>query len=359
MIPETEPSLNGKELEYVTDAIKSEWISHGKYVSMFEEKFSEFCNVKYGVSCNTGTSALHLALMALGIKNDDEVILPTSTYIATANVIKYVKATPIFVDSNKETWNLDPIKIEEKITNKTKAIIPVHLYGVPCDMDKIIEIARKYNLYVIEDCAEAHGAEYKGKKVGGFGDIGCFSFFANKIITTGEGGMCVTNNKELKEKIEILKNQGMSKKRKGWYEIIGFNYRMTNLQAALGLAQLEQIKNFLGKREVIFKTYKKFLRDVKGVELPPESTKGSKQVNWMYTILSDKKENIISEMKKEGIGTRPFFIPLHKMPPYNIGESYPIAEKLYTRGISLPSSVKLKEDEIKKICEIIQKVAEK
>ena len=188
MIPVAEPLIGEKELEYVTEAIRSGWISHGKYVSMFEEKFSEFCDVKYGISCNSGTSALHLALVALGIKEGDEVIIPTFTYISTANVVKYVNATPIFVDSSRETWNIDPEKIEEKITEKTKAIIPVHLYGLPCEMEKIMKIAKKYNLYVIEDAAEAHGAGYKGKKVGGFGDIGCFSFFGNKVIITGEGG---------------------------------------------------------------------------------------------------------------------------------------------------------------------------
>ena len=356
MIPVAEPLIGEKELKYITEAIKSGWISSGKYISMFEEKFSKFCGVKYGISCNSGTSALHLALVALGIREGDEVIIPTFTYISTANVVKYVNATPIFVDSSRETWNIDPKKIEEKITEKTKAIIPVHLYGLPCEMEKIMEIAKKYNLYIIEDAAEAHGAEYKGKKVGSFGDIGCFSFFGNKIITTGEGGMCVTNNLELKEKLESLRNQGMSKERRYWHPIVGFNYRMSNIHAAIGLAQLEGINDSINLKIRNAELYSERLKDI--VELPP-NIKDTKNIYWMFCILSDKKDEIIKALKEKEIETRPLFSPIHKMPPYYIGEKYPIAKELNKKGINLPSSIKLKEEEIKRICEIIKAVVKK
>lgn len=355
MIPVAEPFIGENELKYVTEAIKSGWVSNGKYIPMFEEKFAEFCGVKYGISCNSGSSALHLALVALGIKEGDEVIIPTFTYISTANVVKYVNATPIFVDSSRETWNINPKKIEEKITKKTKAIIPVHLYGLPCEMDKIMEIAKKHNLYVIEDAAEAHGAEYKEKKVGSFGDIGCFSFFGNKIITTGEGGMCVTNNLELREKLEILRNQGMSKKRKYWHPVVGFNYRMSNIHAAIGLAQLERINHSINLKIRNAELYSEKLKNT--VELPP-NIKNIKNVYWMFCVLSDKKEEIIKALKEKDIETRPLFSPIHKMPPYHLEESYPVAEELNKKGINLPSSIKLKEEEIKNICETIKKVIE-
>ncbi|NQV08592.1 DegT/DnrJ/EryC1/StrS family aminotransferase, partial [Candidatus Woesearchaeota archaeon] len=250
-IPVAEPVLEGNELKYVTECVKTGWISSaGKFVKKFEEKFSKYCDCKYGVAVSNGTTALHLALVALGIKKGDEVIVPNFTFVATANAVVYVGGVPVFVDADKETWNIDVDKIEEKITSKTKAIIPVNIYGHPCDMNKIMDIAKKHNLYVIEDCAESHGAEYNGEKTGSFGDISCFSFYGNKIITTGEGGMCVTNNKELAEKMSMLKDHGMKPERRYWHETIGFNYRMTNIQAAIGLAQLENINKFIEtKRE--------------------------------------------------------------------------------------------------------------
>ena len=358
MIPVAEPSLEGNELKYATEAIKTGWVSSkGKYVSLFEKKFSKFCGVKYSLSCNNGTSALHLALLALGICPGDEVIIPAFTYIATANAITYVGATPIFIDSDRKTWNINPEKIEEKITEKTKAIIPVHLYGMPCEMDKIMKIAKKYNLYVIEDCAEAHGAKYKGEKVGSFGNIGCFSFFGNKIMTTGEGGMCITNNKKLKEKIENFKNQGVDKTKTYWHNTIGFNYRMTNIQAAIGLAQLERINFLLKRRKEIFKQYSNSLKKINAIELPPKIN-NIENTCWMYCILSNKKEKIRASLKKENIETRPLFPPITKMPPYYSKDSYPIAEELNLKGINLPSSANLTKKEIQKICDIIKKVVE-
>jgi len=256
-IPIAQPSLNGNELKYVTDALLSTWISStGKYIDQFENDFSKYIDMRYGVSTSNGTTALHLALMALDIGEGDEVIIPDLTFAATINAVLHANATPVVVDVSEESWCIDPIEIQKAITPKTKAIIPVHLYGQPCEMDAIMSIAKKYNLKVVEDCAEAHGATYRDKKVGSFGDISCFSFFANKIITTGEGGMCLTNSKEIDVKLRQLRDHGMSKEKKYWHDMVGYNYRMTNIQAAIGCAQLERIDEILSWR-LILKVKKK------------------------------------------------------------------------------------------------------
>lgn len=355
MIPIAEPSLKGNELKYITDAITSGWVSsNGKYVSMFEESFAKFCEVEYSISCSSGTAALHLALVALGIKEGDEVIIPDLTYISTANAVLYVGAKPILVDVDKSTWNIDVNKIEEKITKKTKAIIPVHLYGLPCNMKRIMEIAEKYDLKVIEDCAESLGSKVVSVHTGTLGDIGCFSFFGNKVITTGEGGMCITKNKELDKKMRSLRNQGMSSEKRYWHSSIGFNYRMTNLQGALGVAQLESLNLFLKKKIENAKLYTKLLKNIKGLKI--QSEEGN--VYWMYCILSDKKDEIIKALNKESIETRPLFIPIHIMPHHNSNQRFPISQDLSNRGLSLPSSVNLKKEEIKRICKIIKGVLE-
>ena len=238
------PNLNGNEFKYLTDAFLSTWISSsGKYIDKFESEFSSYSDCTYGVTVSNGTVALHLALVALGISEGDEVIIPDLTFAATINAVLHANATPVIVDIGKDSWCISPDEIKKAITSKTKAIIPVHLYGQPCDMGAIMKIAKKYNLKVIEDCAEAHGAMYGDKKVGSFGDIGCFSFYGNKVITTGEGGMCTTNNSELNNKMRILRDHGMSATKRYWHDIVGYNYRMTNLQAAIGLAQLERIED--------------------------------------------------------------------------------------------------------------------
>lgn len=354
-IPVGEPDIGDEELRYATDAIKSGWVSsRGKYVKKFEEEFARYCGTKYAISCCNGTSAIHLALLSLGVGEGSEVIIPVSTYVATANATRYVNATPIPVDSDLETWTIDTNQIEGKISEKTRAIIPVHLYGIPCEMDKILEISRKYNLPVIEDCAEAHGAEYGGKKVGNLGEIGCFSFFGNKIITTGEGGMCVTNDVGLKEKMEKLRNQGTDDTKKYWHDIVGYNYRMTNVQAAIGLAQLEKIDAFLERRDENARLYSTFLADVPGIGFIPR-IEDRKNVYWMNIILSDRRDEIIRNLEEDNIETRPFFVPINKMPHYHSTDSYPVAEELYRRGINLPSSVKLKKEEIERVCNIIKK----
>lgn len=352
-IPVSEPDLDESELNNVIQAIKSTWISsRGEFIEKFEKDFAQYCGVKCGISAANGTAALHLALLALGIGNDDEVIVPTLTYIATANVVKYCGAKPVFVDSTSDYWCMNPEKIAEKITEKTKAIIPVHIYGHPCDMDAIRDIASDYELVVIEDAAEAHGAEYHGKKVGSLSDIACFSFFGNKVITTGEGGMCITDNEEFAERIKLLRNQGMNPIKKYWHTAIGYNYRMTNIQAAIGSAQLLKINKFLQKKREIARAYSIGLKDLeeKGlIKLHPEMP-WAKCIYWMYSILltekcSASRDELMVKLQENGIETRPFFYPVHTMKPFLSNEKFEIAEKLASSGINLPSSTKLKSED--------------
>ena len=364
-IPVCEPDLEGNELKYITDCVKSTWISSlGLYVNKFEKSFSSFCNVKFGIACTSGTSALHLALAAIGLRPGEEVILPTFTMIATANAVTYAGATPVFIDANPNTWNIDVDKIEEKINNKTRAIIVVHTYGYPADMDKVIAIAKKHRLFVIEDAAEAHGAEYKGKKVGSLGDIACFSFYGNKIITTGEGGMLLTNNEKIARIVRILCDHGFSKKRHFWHQYIGFNYRMTNLQAAIGLAQVERVDKFIKNRIEHAQLYKFFLEKIKGIILPPD-TRDRKNVFWMYSILiSDdfkiNRNQLRIQLASEGIETRTFFIPMHLQPvyykKYYLGK-FPVSEDLCRKGVCLPSGAMLKKNHIKLIASLIKNIS--
>jgi perosamine synthetase len=357
MIPVCRPTLKGNEKKYVNECLDTNWISsNGKFIKMFEEKFSKYCGGKYGISCSSGTAALHIALRALNIGKGDEVIVPTFTMIATTNAIHYVGAKPVYVDSEMKTWNIDIDKIEGNITDKTKAIMVVHTYGCPVDMDRIMKIAKKHNLKVIEDAAEAHGAEYKGKKVGSIGHIGCFSFYGNKIITTGEGGMVVTNDKELAEKCKSLRNHCFTEPRFIHYDI-GYNYRMTNIQAAIGLAQLENISNLVTNRGCNAALYNLLLRRREGITLPPECTYG-RNVYWMYGILIDPdkfgktKDEVMEGLKKKGIQTRSFFYPAHRQPAYKIedGVDYPIADYLFEHGLYLPSASDLTSVEISEVC---------
>jgi perosamine synthetase len=369
MIPVCIPLLGEKELENVVDCIKTNWISSkGKYVEEFEAKFAKYCGCKYGITTTSGTTALHLALASLNIKKGDEVIIPASTMIATAFAVIYCGATPVLVDAEPETWNMDVEKIEEKITNKTKAIMPVHIYGHPCDMDLIMKLAKDYGLYVVEDAAEAHGAEYKGKKTGGIGDIGCFSFYANKIITTGEGGMVVTNDEEIAERAKSLRNLCFPKEKRIYlHSEVGYNYRMTNIQAAIGLAQFERIDDLAEMRRRNAHLYNEYLKSAKGITLPVEK-KWAKNVYWMYSILiKDEfcmgRDELMRKLEKKGIETRTFFIPLHEQPVFQKrglfkGESYPVAEELARKGMYLPSSSGLKEEEIRYICTAIKEFKE-
>jgi perosamine synthetase len=360
-IPIAEPVIGEEELKLVTEAVKSGWVSSkGKYIEEFERGFSKYIGTKYGVAVSNGTAALHLALVALGIGAGDEVLIPTLTFASVANVVIYTGARPVFVDSHPDYWCIDPDVIERKITEKAKAIIAVHSYGHPCDMDRILEISNKYGLYVIEDCAEAHGAEYKGRKVGSFGDVACFSFYGNKIITTGEGGICLTNDPELAEKIRILRDHGMNPKKRYWHEVVGFNYRMTNLQAALGVAQLEKIDYFVARKRKITEIYNSLFENVEAVIRPPEMP-WAKNVYWLYSILIDRsktnmdRDKLMEMLSQTGIETRPLFYPIHEMPPYrSYSQSrYPVAERISRIGLSLPSSVKLTDTNIEFIANLI------
>lgn len=312
------PHFSGNEFKYLTDAFLSTWISSsGEYIDKFEHSFSSYSDCKHGVCVSNGTVALHLALVTLGIKEGDEVIIPNLTFAATINTVLHANATPVIVDIDKESWNIDPHKIEAAITSKTKAIIPVHLYGYPCDMDPIMDIASKHNLYVIEDCAEAHGATYNGKKVGSFGDIGCFSFFGNKVITTGEGGMCVTNNNDLDEKMRVLRDHGMDKNKKYHHDVVGYNYRMTNLQAAIGLAQLERIDKIHNNRRKFENTYKEILNNT--LFKFQKDTPKTNRITWLVSILlndSINRDEFMDSLKSKGIDARPFFYPLSSMKIY-------------------------------------------
>ena len=358
MIPVAKPSLGDEELNNIIQAFKEGWISSkGRFVQEFEDEFSDYLGVRYGVAAANGTVALHLALVALDIGPRDEVIIPALTFIATANSVKYTGAKPIFVDSHPSYWCVDPEDIEKHITPRTKAIIAVHLYGHPSEMEKIIEIAEAHELFVIEDAAEAHGAEYKDNKVGSFSDIACFSFYGNKIITTGEGGICVTNDEKLAQKMKILRDHGENPNRKYWYNVVGFNYRMTNLQAAIGVAQLGKLGEFIKAKRQLSQFYNELLKNVEGISLPPEEP-WAKNVYWMYSVLIEDdysltRDQLIEEYGKTQIETRPFFNPIHTMPPYRSKECHPVAEKLSKEGINLPSFVELKKEEIESIAEII------
>lgn len=360
-VPVAEPYLRGNEFKYAVDAILSTWISSsGKYIKEFEDKFSYYCGCKYGVATSNGTTALHLALVALGIGKGDEVIVPNLTFAATINVVLHTGATPVIVDVEEDSWCIDPKSIEESITDKTKAIIPVHLYGQPCDMKKIMMIAKEHNLYVVEDCAEAHGAEFNGQKVGSFGDVGCFSFFGNKVITTGEGGMCITNSQKLSDKMRVLRDHGMSKTKKYWHDEIGYNYRMTNIQAAIGVAQLEKIDNLLAKRLEVENMYCDSLRDIHNITLQSCNLANRNKITWLVSILVDssKRDKTLEVLKDNGVDVRPFFYPLSEMDIYkkyaavNLENSCMIS----SRGLNLPTVVNLDVTVIEKIKNILKEI---
>tara|TARA_Y100001980_G_C14541750_1_gene319867 strand:+ start:889 stop:1980 length:1092 start_codon:yes stop_codon:yes gene_type:complete len=352
-----EPDLRGNEYKYLKDAFKSSWISSiGKYIDLFENNFSSFCNSRYGVSVSNGTVALDLALNVLGIGESDEVIVPDLTFAATINAVLHQNAKPIIVDIEENSWCIDPVEIKKAITPNTKAIIPVHLYGQVCNMDEILKIADEYGLYVIEDCAESHGASWKGKKVGSFGDIGCFSFYGNKIMTTGEGGMCITNSNNFNEKMRILRDHGMSKKNKYFHEYIGYNYRMTNLQASIGVAQLERIKSILDERQKIEDLYKKYLKNNKNIIFQKNKLPYRSKTVWFVSVLlKEKRDYYIEKLNKLGIDTRPFFIPLSEMSIYEeyVSGETKVSKKISKMGINLPTNFMVDEECVSRIAEVL------
>jgi len=369
-IPVCEPLLAGNERKYIDEAIDTNWISsRGKFVDKFENDFATFCIVKHALTVSNGTNAIHLALRALDISEGDEIIIPNFTMICSVLPVVYLSAIPIFVDADPITWNIDPSKIEERITNRTKAIMVVHLYGRPCDMNPIWEISKRYNVKIIEDAAEAHGAEYFGKKCGTLGDIAAFSFFSNKVVTTGEGGMVTTNDETLFERSRYFKDLcfPLTGERTYFHEDIGYQYRLSNMQAALGVAQMEKINDYIDMRRHNNLLYKTFLKDVKGINFQPEN-EGCKNIYWMNAITIDpeligkKRDKMMEELAEKGIQTRKFFFPMHRQPclqKYNDfnKRDYPVSDFLSENGMYLPSSSGITKVEIEYVCENIKKIS--
>lgn len=354
--PVYQPSLNGNEKKYVNECLDSSWISgKGKFINEFETAFAKYIGTKRATTVCNGTVALHLALEALGIGEGDEVIVPTLTYIASVNAITYTGAKAVFVDSLQDTWQMDSDDVVKKITASTRAIMCVHLYGHPCDMEKLVNVAKDNNLFLIEDCAEAIGSKYKGKYVGTFGDVATFSFYGNKTITTGEGGMVVTNDETLHDRLVHLKGQGLAKYREYWHDAIGYNYRMTNICAAIGLAQLEQIDDILDKKRQVANWYKAALKESR-FEFHMES-KDVAHSYWMCTVLIPDgmdRHALKVFLMEYGIETRPMFYPIHTMPIYSQKyEKHQIAESLARRGMNLPSYPGLSKEEIDEIVAVI------
>lgn len=356
-IPVAAPVLNGRETEYVLECMTTSWISSaGRFVTAFEEGFANFCNVRHAIATNNGTTALHLALVAVGIKPGDEVIIPTLTYIATANAVTYCGAKPVFVDNHLHTFNIDPNAVERAITERTRAIMPVHLYGQSADVDPLTAIARRHNLIVIEDAAEAIGAHYKGRSAGTLGLCATFSFFGNKILTTGEGGMVTTNDDDLAARLRLLRGQGMDPNRRYWFPEVGYNYRMTNVAAAIGLGQLENIEHHLEARRNVARFYDEKLQSLSDQLILPKTESWADHVYWMYTVmLSDKvkptRDQVMAAMDAAGIETRPVFYPMHVMPPYfeDAPGKYPNADFCSARGINLPTHGRLSEADIDRV----------
>ena len=356
-IPIYEPSLSGNEKKYVNDCLDSTWISSkGKYLQLFEDRFKNFIGVKYATAVSNGTVAIHLALIALGVGPEDEVIVPTLTYIASVNAIAYTGAVPVFVDSVEPSWQMDIEDVKRKITAKTKAIMAVHLYGHPCDMKALKELCVEKNIFLIEDCAEAIGSMFENKHVGTFGDISTFSFFGNKTITTGEGGMVVTNDETLFDRAVHFKGQGLAQHRQYWHDVIGYNYRMTNICAAIGYAQMEQIEYFIDRKREIANLYREQFLNT-NIEFHHEA-ENVKHTYWMCSILvpDDKsRDDLRSYLSNKGIETRPLFYPVHTMPMYSQKfQRHAIAEKLGWRGINLPSFPGLTNEQVIEICTAVK-----
>lgn len=365
-IPVNEPLISKEAKRNIKEAVDTGWISSsGKFVTQFEEEFAKRWGVKHAISVANGTGALHVALLSLGIKKGDEVIVPAFTMAASWMSILYTGARPVFVDCELDTYNIDVKKIEEKITSRTKAIMPVHIYGHPCDMDPIMKLARKYGLRIIEDAAEAHGATYKGKMAGTFGDIGCFSFYGNKIITTGEGGMIITNNDELANKCRKLKDLSHSQKR-FIHDGIGYNYRMTNMQAAIGCGELKHLNAYIQKKEQMARLYNTLLANVPGI-ITPKAKENVRNVYWMYSILVDKeqfgiaKDDLRMKLKERGVDTRDFFYSPKDQPILTriaaSGKNFPNTDYIARHGLYLPSGLALTDRQIRYVCKTISALA--
>jgi perosamine synthetase len=356
--------LDGNEKKYLTQCIDTGWISsEGPFIREFEEKMAAKVGRKYGIAVSNGSVAIDAAILALGIGSGDEVIMPTFTIISCAAAIVRAGAIPVLVDSKDDDWNMNVSQIESKITSKTKAIMVVHIYGMPVDMNAVLHIAKKHKIKIIEDAAEQHGQHYNGKPIGSFGDISTFSFYPNKHITTGEGGMIVTDDEELAEKCRSLRNLCFVPEKRFLHYSLGFNFRMTNLQAALGLAQLERLDQFVKIKRAMGKQYTSLLKGVKGIQLPIEKNEHAENIYWVYPIVLEKNisfdaEGAMKKLAEKKIGTRPFFWPMHEQPVFHDmglfkNEKYPVAENIARRGFYVPSGLALKSEDINRVCEAV------
>jgi len=363
-IPVNEPLFLGNEKKYLADCIETGWVSsEGAYVKRFEEQFAHYVDRDFGVSVSNGSVALDTAINALGIGPGDEIILPTFTIISCIAPIIRAGATPILVDCDAETWNMNIAQVASKITPKTKAILIVHIYGLPVDMDPILELAEKNGLLIIEDAAEMHGQDYNGKSCGSFGQISTFSFYPNKLITTGEGGMLVTDDKNIAEKCKSYRNLCFEPPRRFIHNELGWNFRLSNIQAALGLAQLEQIEQSIEKKRYIGKRYTELLQDIPVLQLPIPEMHYAKNIYWVYGIVINDDtgitaDEIINQLGDNNIGSRPFFWPMHKQPVLNsmglfIDESYPVAERLAEQGFYIPSGMAITDQQIESVAEVL------
>lgn len=358
-IPLSSPSLGRKELEYVVDCLESTWISSaGKYVDRFEQAYADVAGTKHAIACSNGTVALHLALVALGLRPGDEVLVPTLTFVACANSVVYCGGKPVFVDVDRDIWSIDASKLEAQITVKTRGIIAVHLRGHPADMDAIVGIARRHGLFVVEDAAQSHGAQMRGKPVGSLGDVATFSFYGNKMITTGEGGMITTDDDNLAKQIRLLKNQGMTKEHRYWHPVVGYNYRLTNLQAAIGVAQLERLAELLARHREVASWYKEELTDVRGLWWQREK-EWARHAWWQFVVIVEDefgadRDALIARLQANGVDARRLYYPMHQQPIYEEsarGRKYPVADYLAARGVCLPTWSGLKREDVHYVCE--------
>jgi perosamine synthetase len=374
-IPVNEPLLGSRELEYVFECVRSGWISSaGRFINEFEERWANYCGRRYGIAVSNGTVALQAAVACLELKPDDEFIMPTFTIISCALAVIYNGGVPVLVDCDPRTWCMDVDQVKHKITERTRAIMPVHIYGHPVDIDPILDLAERHGLAVIEDAAEVHGAEYlsgrgtthpEWRRCGSFGTLSCFSFYANKLITTGEGGMVLTDDARLAEKARSLRNLCFQANRRFHHEELGFNFRLTNLQAALGVAQLERIEDIIARKRWIGREYNCRLADLKSLQLPVEEP-WARNVYWMYGVVLSEETGIDAtvfgqKLKQHGIETRPFFLGLHEQPVFHkrglfLHERYPTSERIARQGLYLPSGLALTAEQISQVCEAVHEV---
>lgn len=365
-IPVSAPALSGNEKRYVNECLDTTWISSiGPFIDRFERGFSEYCGVPHAISCMNGTVALHLALLGLGLGPGDEVLVPSLTYVASANAVRYCGAEPVFVDSDPRTWNLDPADLARKATPRTRAVMAVHLYGKPAPMAEILAFARPRGIAVVEDCAEAIGALYEGKPAGALADVAAFSFFGNKVITCGEGGMVLTADEALGRTIRQLKGQGQDFERRYWFPVVGYNYRMTNIAAALGLAQLERVEDYLAARDEIAAWYRAELDGCPDLQLALPDGPGEKSVCWLFSLVlsgeaGERRDEVMAALRAEGVDSRPFFYPCHILPPYArpFPTGCPHAERLGARGLSLPTWVGMTRDHVRRVSGALLKAVE-